>query len=84
MNLSNFKKISIEGIEMKEIYIGNTMIWKGGPTNLLPLTTEADGITIYNGGLGYKQGYRVRSGGAEAYQTERNGKINVKHQATIQ
>ena len=50
---------------MKEIYIGNTMIWKGGPTNLLPLTTEADGVTIYNGGLGYKVGYRVRSGGTE-------------------
>ena len=65
MNLPDFKKISIEGVEMKEIYIGDTLIWKGGHTNLLPLTTEADGVTIYNGGLGYKQGYRIRSGGAE-------------------
>ena len=35
--------------------------------NLIPfISTEEDGITIYNGGLGYKNGYRVRSGGAEA------------------
>jgi hypothetical protein len=29
-------------------------------------STEADGVTIYNGGLGYKDGYRIRSGGAES------------------
>ena len=34
--------------------------------NLVPQSVESDGITIYNGGLGYKDGYRVRSGGAEA------------------
>lgn len=33
--------------------------------NLVPLSTEADGKTIYNGGKGYKDGYRVRSGGLE-------------------
>jgi hypothetical protein len=37
--------------------------------NLMPfISTEKDGITIYNGGLGYKNGYRVRSGGAEVTQ----------------
>lgn len=34
-------------------------------TNRVLKSTEADGETIYNGGLGYKDGYRVRSGGAE-------------------
>lgn len=29
-------------------------------------STENDGVTIYNNGVGYKDGYRVRSGGAEA------------------
>lgn len=36
-------------------------------TNQVPISINADG-TIYNGGLGYKNGYRVRSGGAEAAQ----------------
>jgi hypothetical protein len=34
--------------------------------NWVGYSTESDGKTIYNGGLGYKDGYRVRSGGAEA------------------
>lgn len=65
MNLLDFKKIAINGVEMKELRIGDTLIWKSGHTNLMPLSTEADG-TPYNGGLGFKAGYRIRSGGAEA------------------
>ena len=38
---------------------------KFGYKNLVPFSTESGGKTIYNGGLGYKNGYRVRSGGAE-------------------
>lgn len=34
--------------------------------NWIPYSTEDDDITIYNNGLGYKDGYRVRSGGGEA------------------
>lgn len=33
--------------------------------NWIPYSTEDDDITIYNNGLGYKDGYRVRSGGGE-------------------
>ena len=33
--------------------------------NWVPYSTEADGITIYNDGLGYKEGYRLSSSGAE-------------------
>lgn len=66
MKLSDFKKLFINNVEMKEIGVGNMRMWKGGHTNLVPLSTEADGKTIYNGGLGYKNGYRVRSGGAES------------------
>ena len=33
--------------------------------NWVRFSTESDGVTIYNGGLGYKNGYRVRSGGEE-------------------
>lgn len=38
-------------------------------TNLLPLAVDADG-TPYNGGLGYKEGYRLSSSGVE---TETDG-----------
>ena len=42
-----------------------TLVISGGYTNQVPISINADG-TIYNSGLGYKNGYRVRSGGAEA------------------
>lgn len=66
MNLADYKKLSIDGIELKDLTINSILAWKAKTfTNLIPLSTEADGKTIYNGGLGYKFGYRVRSGGAE-------------------
>lgn len=34
--------------------------------NWVKYSTESDDKTIYNGGKGYKDGYRLRSGGAEA------------------
>lgn len=69
MNLADYKKLSIDGIELKDLYINGTLAWKNGYTNQVPLSTEADGKTIYNGGLGYKDGYRIRSSGAEADAT---------------
>lgn len=65
MLLSDFKKISIDGVEMKQLFINDTQVWKSGYKNWVKYSTESDGKTIYNGGLGYKTGYRVRSGGAE-------------------
>ena len=43
------------------------LLWKGGCTNRVPLSIDTDG-SVYNGGLGYKNGYRIRSGGAETSQ----------------
>ena len=40
-------------------------IWKKPYKNWVRYSTESDGKTIYNGGLGYKNGYRIRSGGGE-------------------
>lgn len=65
MIFENVKSITIPEGEVAEIWRGDTLFWKRGYTNLVPLSTEADGKTIYNGGLGYKDGYRIRSGGAE-------------------
>lgn len=65
MDFSTVKSITMPEGEVKEIYSGDVLLWKGGYTNLVPLSTEADGKTIYNNGLGYKDGYRIRSGGVE-------------------
>lgn len=65
MLLSNFKKLTIGGVELKQLFINGIQVWKSGYKNWVKFSTEADGVTIYNGGLGYKNGYRVRSGGAE-------------------
>ena len=48
-------------------------------TNRVNLSINPDG-TIYNGGLGYKRGYRLRSGGAEVeFETGMcSGYIEVK------
>lgn len=64
MDFSNVKSITIPEGKVKRILSGSTVLWQSGYTNLVPLSTEADDKTIYNGGLGYKNGYRIRSGGA--------------------
>ena len=67
LNFSQVKSLTIP--EGKAKYItrksDGLLLWKSGYKNWVPYSTEADGVTIYNGGLGYKNGYRVRSGGAE-------------------
>ena len=65
IDFTGVKAITIPEGKVKKITSNGVVLWKGGHTNLVPLSTEADGVTIYNGGLGYKNGYRIRSGGAE-------------------
>lgn len=64
MNLKNMKKLTVDGIELKSLSINGVLAWKSGYKNWVPYSINADG-TIYNG-TGYKEGYRLRSGGAEA------------------
>jgi hypothetical protein len=66
MDLTKLKKLSIGGVELKQLFINGVQVWKSGYKNWVRHSTEADGSTIYNGGLGYKEGYRIRSGGTEA------------------
>lgn len=67
MIFSNVKTVVIPEGKVKAINrtSDGLLLWKGGYKNWVPFSTESDGKTIYNGGLGYKNGYRVRSGGAE-------------------
>jgi hypothetical protein len=66
MDLRNLKKLTVGGISLKQLLVNGIQVWKSGYKNWVKFSTEADGKTIYNGGLGYKDGYRIRSGGAEA------------------
>lgn len=68
MDFRTFKKLTIDGTKLKQLFVDGNQVWKSGYKNWVKYSTEADGKTIYNGGLGYKNGYRVRSGGAEGAQ----------------
>lgn len=67
IDFAKYKRLDIPEGRVKSITrkSDGLLLWKAGYVNQIPLSTEADGVTIYNGGLGYKNGYRVRSGGAE-------------------
>lgn len=80
MDFTKIKKLTIGGVELKQLLVGGIQVWKSGYKNWVKYSTEADDVTIYgedyNGDGtkdGYKDGYRIRSGGAEA--TLRGGRI---------
>lgn len=64
IDFTKLKQLNIDGIKLEQLFINDTRVWKGYK-NWVRYSTESDGVTIYNGGLGYKNGYRIRSGGAE-------------------
>lgn len=72
MNFASIKAITIPEGVVKKIMCGTTVLWEEPSSykNWAKYSTEADGVTIYNGGLGYKDGYRVRSGGAEGEKAD--------------
>lgn len=71
MDFSKIKSIVIpEGTVTKIVAAGKVLWEKITYKNWARYSTEADDKTIYNGGLGYKFGYRLRSGGAEAEHAE--------------
>jgi hypothetical protein len=67
LDLTGYKSLNFDGIDLKKLLINGVLVWEEPATykNWVKFSTEADGVTIYNGGIGYKNGYRVRSGGAE-------------------
>jgi hypothetical protein len=67
MNFSILKRMSIPEGSVKKIEVSGITIWEQPSSykNWVLYSTEADDTTIYNGGLGYNNGYRIRSGGAE-------------------
>ena len=65
IDFSTAKEIRIPEGQVYKIARGNETLWEAAYINMVLRSTESDGVTIYNGGLGYKNGYRIRSGGAE-------------------
>lgn len=67
MDFQSIKTLTIPEGEVTKIEFGGVVLWQAVTyKNWVKFSTEADGKTIYNNGLGYKDGWRVRSGGAEA------------------
>lgn len=64
MDFSTVKSITIPEGKVTQIASNGAVLWKSGPKNWVRYSINADG-SIYNNGLGYKNGYRVRSGGEE-------------------
>ena len=67
MDFTGIKSLTIPEGSVKKITAGGVVLWEKitAIKNWVKFSTEADGVTIYNNGLGYKDGYRVRSSGAE-------------------
>lgn len=65
MDFSAFKKLTIGGVELKQLFINGIQVWNS-VKNWVKYSTEADGKTIYNGGLGYKDNTRLNSSAVEA------------------
>lgn len=72
MDFPKFKKLSIGGVELKQLFINGIQVWKSGYKNWVKYSTEADGVTIYNGGLGCMYNYRMNSSGEVKQQTGAN------------
>ena len=62
MDLSAYKSLRINGVELVKLVIGGVVAWaKKTFTNLVPLSTDTDG-SIFNG-VGYKDNTRLSSSG---------------------
>lgn len=68
INFADYKRLEIPEGKVKQIArkSDGLVLWEAGYINMVPLSINSDG-SIYNG-VGYKDGYRIRSGGAEGTQ----------------
>lgn len=65
LDFGTLKSLKIGGVDLERLTINGVLAWKKGFKNWAFNSLEAGGASIYNGGKGYKTGYRIRSGGAE-------------------
>ena len=72
IDFSNVKSIEIPQGNAIKIEVNGLILWElqevAKYTNQVPLSIDTDG-SIYNSGLGYKNGYRLSSSGGESTST---------------
>ena len=75
MNLADYKKLSIDGIELKKLTINGVLAWKAKTfTNQVPISTDTDG-SIFNK-VGYKENVRLSSSGGISGSAQ-NGSVTT-------
>lgn len=75
MNLSGFKKLKIDGIELKKLTIDGVLAWAAKTfTNQVPISTDTDG-SIFNK-VGYKENVRLSSSGGISSSAQ-NGSVTT-------
>ena len=62
IDFSTIKKLSIDNIELRRLLVNDTLVWRDGIFNWVPVSRDTDG-SIYNS-VGYIEGYRLSSSGA--------------------
>ena len=75
MNLADYKKLSIDGIELKKLTINGVLAWAAKTfTNQVPISTDTDG-SIFNK-VGYKENVRLSSSGGISSSAQ-NGSVTT-------
>ena len=73
MDFSAIKKLTIGGIELKQLFINGIQVWKSF-TNQVPISTDTDG-SIFNK-VGYKENVRLSSSGGVSSSAQ-NGSVTT-------
>ena len=83
IDFSTMKELSIDGINLRRLSINDTIVWRDGIFNWVPVSRDTDG-SFYNG-VGYIEGYRLSSTGIlkEQANTIATGFIPAKFGDTI-
>lgn len=75
MDFSKFKKLTIGGVELKQLFINDIQVWKAiSFTNQVPISTDTDG-SIFNG-VGFKENVRLSSSGGISGSAQ-NGSVTT-------
>jgi hypothetical protein len=75
VNLSGFKELKIDGIELKKLTIDGVLAWAAKTfTNQVPISTDTDG-SIFNK-VGYKENVRLSSSGGISSSAQ-NGSVTT-------
>lgn len=67
MDFRGLKKVNFDGVDCVKLFFDDELVFKAGYKNWVRYSINADG-TIYNNGLGYKDGIRLSSSGGESAQ----------------